>query len=183
MAYEPIARERFTIEQGVSGEQIRIPAPRQIFVMLFLPVWLAGWTVGGAVALSTLLKTFQPFLLFWLCFWAAGWLFAASTIAWMFFGSETLRIVGGDLEVTKRLLGWSPRKLFRGGDIRHLRAAVQLPGPYRFYWQTPFFWRGQGGAVQFDYGARTVYVAAGLDEAEGRRIVERLAGQLPASAR
>jgi hypothetical protein len=39
----------------------------------------------------------------------------------------------------------------------------------------------QGGAVQFTYGARTVRLAAGLDEAEGGLIIERLKKSLPAA--
>jgi hypothetical protein len=36
--------------------------------------------------------------------------------------------------------------------------------------------------VKFNHGARTIYVAQGLDEAEGRLIVEHLRRRLPQSA-
>jgi hypothetical protein len=38
--YDPIAKERFSVEQTPRGELIGIRAPRQIFAMLFLPFWL-----------------------------------------------------------------------------------------------------------------------------------------------
>jgi hypothetical protein len=38
----------------------------------------------------------------------------------------------------------------------------------------------KSGAVRFDYGARTIYAAAGLDAAEGQMIVDRLKKRLPA---
>jgi hypothetical protein len=39
---------------------------------------------------------------------------------------------------------------------------------------------GRSGVIKFDYGARTIRVAQGLDEAEGRRIVDQLKDWLPA---
>lgn len=183
VGYEPIAEERFAVERAGTGELIRVRAERNLFVMLFLPVWLAGWTAGGAMAATEAIRTGQPFLLVWLAFWAAAWLVAASTLAWMFLGSQTLRVAGGDLEVAHHLLGWSRRRLYRGDEIRHLAVAAQPAWPYRFRWQPPFGWgAGRYGAVKFDYGARTIYVAPGLDEAEGRRIAERLRGELPGAA-
>lgn len=50
VGYEPIAEERFAVERAGTGELIRVRAERNLFVMLFLPVWLAGWTAGGAMA-------------------------------------------------------------------------------------------------------------------------------------
>jgi hypothetical protein len=49
--------------------------------------------------------------------------------------------------------------------------------------QVPFLNVGRTGSVKFDYGPRTIYAAAGLDDAEGRLIVEQLSRRLPASAR
>lgn len=46
----------------------------------------------------------------------------------------------------------------------------------------PFLRYTGGGAVRFTYGARTVFAGSGLDESEGRLIVDRLRGRLPASA-
>ncbi len=43
-------------------------------------------------------------------------------------------------------------------------------------------WIGNPGSVQFDYGARTVRVLPGLDEAEGRMAADWLAQRLPAGA-
>ena len=42
MSYESVARARFEIERTPDGEQVRIKARRQIFAMLFLPLWLIG---------------------------------------------------------------------------------------------------------------------------------------------
>jgi hypothetical protein len=120
--------------------------------------------------------------MFWLFAWALGWVAAAGTIAWMFTGSQTLKVVDGDLEVANHALGFSRRWLYQGSMIRHLAVAAQPGWPFRFYWQIPFVSNTRQGAIRFDYGARTYYIADGLDEAEARLIVDRLAKRLPAGA-
>src|SRR5688572_28836534 len=122
MTYEPLGAARYRLESDASGERIRIPARKFVFAMLFLPVWLTGWTVGGIVAITELLTTFSLFMLVWLSFWAVGWVAAAGTLAWMAFGSETLRVAGEDLEVGHHMLGWSRRKVYRGREVRRLCA-------------------------------------------------------------
>jgi len=180
--YEPLGKERYQIEQTSYGERIRIKARRQLLPLLFLPLWLAGWTAGGIAAISQLIRHFEPFLVFWLCGWAFGWVFAAGTIMWMLAGVETLSVVGADLEIAHNALGLSRWWPYQGKMIRHLGVASQPAWPYKFYWQIPFFSNTRQGTVRFDYGARTYFVVAGLDESEGRNIVEWLAKRLPAGA-
>jgi hypothetical protein len=179
MHYETLPEPRFAVEQVGGSEQIRVKARKQIFVLLFLPVWLTLWTMGGVTAVHQLLETGEWFLAFWLCAWAVGWVFAALTICWMIFGFETLRVVGGDLEIAQHMLRWSRRKLYPGGQVRNLQAS-EPPLSARFQPSFPL-WGMKSGTVRFDYGARTIYAAAGLDAAEGQMIVERLNKRLPAS--
>ena len=181
MGYEAVGKERFEIDRSGPVETIRIRARRQIFPLLFLPVWLAMWTVGGVAAMTQVIQQFNLFLIFWLCAWAVGWFFAASTIAWMLMGSETMRVVGHDLEIGFRIGPWARHKLYQGAQVRELKPAPSNPFS-RFAMGGPFMRQTQGGAVQFNYGARTIRMAAGLDEAEGRMIVERLKKGLPATA-
>lgn len=181
--YEPIGKERFTVEQTPQGELIRIKASRQVFVMLFLPFWLVLWTLGGGAAIYALLTQFQVFLLFWLCGWAAGWIAAAGTLLWMFAGSETVRVIGSDIEVTHQAMGLSRRWLYQGSGIKKLSVANQPAWPFQFRWQVPFVRTPRNGSVKFDYGPRTIYIAPALDEGEAQIIVERLARRLPATIR
>lgn len=181
MGYETLGKERFEIDRSGPVETIRIRARRQVFALLFLPVWLTLWTFGGVAAISQVMHEFNLFICLWLCGWAAGWVFAASTIAWMLTGSETVRVVGHDLEVGLQIGPWKRGKLYQGAQIRELKPAPSNPFS-RFTLGGPFMRQTQGGAVQFNYGARTVRLAAGLDEAEGRMIVERLRKSLPATA-
>ena len=181
MAYETLGKERFVIDRSGPVEMIRVKARRQVFVLLFLPVWLTLWTAGGIAAFTQVIHEFSLFLCLWLCGWALGWIFAASTVAWMLMGSETLRVLGQDLEVGVEIGPWARRKLYQGGQIKDLRAAPANPFS-SFQLNSPFMRQMQFGAVQFTYGARTVRAAAGLDEAEGKLIVERLKKSLPVSA-
>ena len=179
--YEPISIERFTIEQTAFGEAIKIKAPRQIFMMLFLPFWLAAWSVGGGKAIVQLQTHFQLFLLFWLCLWALAWCAAAGTLLWMFAGSETIAVRGSDVEIRHRALGFSWHWLYQGSRIKNLSIAAQPTWPYQMRGlQVPFLRTAQYGSVKFDYGPRTIFMAQGLDESEARMIVERLTSKLPA---
>ncbi|MFT4250930.1 MAG: hypothetical protein QM608_00390 [Caulobacter sp.] len=180
MKYEAAGKARFEIDRD-DGQTIRIRASRQIFPLLFLPVWLVGWTAGGIAAIHQLLTEFEPFIAFWLCAWVLGWAFAAVTFAWMIGGVETLRVVQGDLEAAMICGPWSRRKLYQGALVRALRPSSQDPMLTRFQFGGPFAMKAMG-AIQFSYGARSVRVAQGLDETEARLVVEHLLKRLPASA-
>jgi hypothetical protein len=81
--YVQLNSPRFVVETVDGYEQIVVAAQRNIFLMLFLGVWLCAWTVGGATAMTTLsAKGFQTFLLFWLCGWALGEAAAGATLGW-----------------------------------------------------------------------------------------------------
>jgi hypothetical protein len=179
--YEETGRPRFAIESVDGAEQIRIKARRSWLVLGFLLVWITAWSFGGAAAAGQALMRFDLFLMVWLVFWAFGWIFVAITIAWQLAGAETLRVVGGDLEIGHSVFGLARRRLFRGSEIRRLSVETggadifsQMHGIY-----PPFLSRVKSGSVKFDYGARTIRAASGLDEAEARLIVDHLRRRLP----
>jgi hypothetical protein len=179
MSYVPLGRGRFSIVPGADSEVLVIPAVRNIILLAFLSVWLAGWTVGGIAAMMELANAFHPFLLFWLIGWAIGWIFAATTLAWMLGGSQMLTFLGQDLEITLRIFGFSRRKLFRGRDIRDLDVVQGPQWPGRQMPQMPFGPLGDSGAVRFTYGTRSQHLAAGMDQAEATEIVAWLKKRLP----
>lgn len=176
---------RFRIEQVDEVEQVTVAARRSWFVLAFLAVWLTLWTVGGLLAITQVLTSFDLFLAVWLCFWAVGWLYAAATVVWQLRGREVLRVVDRDLEIILRSPGFNRSRVYHGREIARL-TAHDGGGPFQvhggaFATANPLT-AGRSGSVRFDYGARTVYAAAGLDEAEGRLIVAWLARRLPTSA-
>ncbi|TFI56368.1 hypothetical protein E2493_20600 [Sphingomonas parva] len=181
--YEEAPRARFAIRHVDGIEQIRIPARRSAFVLVFLCIWLAGWTAGGVAALYEVVRTGDAFLLLWLTFWAVGWLFVAATILWQLSGAETIAVVTGDLEIGHRMLGLSRRRYYRGAEIRRLAAEAPAPLAARMQAAPPPFLGMQGaGSIRFDYGARTIRAAAGLDRPEAEAIVAHLRARLPLAA-
>ena len=186
--YETVPGPRFRLQSTGAGHEIRIKAQRHWFVLLFLMVWLGAWTVGGySVITSMLPKAGESawFVWFWLAMWLLGWLSAATSIAWMLAGAEVLRCANHDLEVSRGVFGLARRKRYRGQDITQLTATeLGAASGWSDYRVMPAFTvGGQGsGCVKFTYGARDVFVGAGLDAAEGRLIVAELRRHLPASA-
>ena len=178
--YEKARPPRFEIEQGPWGDRIRIPARRNFVALPFLVVWVTVWTIGGIHAFVDFARTGGAFFAFWLALWSTGWVLGMLFIAWMIAGSEVLRVASGDLEIGHSLFGWMRVRTYRGAEIEHLSASESPPFHAQLHPQFPFM-KPQSGSIKFSYGARTVYAAQGLDEAEGRMIVEWLRRRLPAA--
>lgn len=162
-----------------------MPVKRLWFAIAFLPFWLALWTFGGLAAMSELFREPQvaPFLIFWLSGWAVGWVYAASTLLQQLFGAEIVRVVNRDLEFSAGV--WPLRRTwrYRGDSIRNLMGwSVDDDLFSARNLQRPFWLRPRTGAVKFDYGADSMFLATGVDEPEGRVIAEWLAKRLPRSA-
>lgn len=177
---------RFRVESVQGREWLKVPAQGSVFVTLFLLVWLGGWTAGAVTALRTVATRPNAFMVFWLCGWALGGLWVALLLSWFLTGSERLSADGHDLEIERRVLGRAFAKRYRGTEVRRL--AVHSPQTFAWgrrgnFGGSPFFQSDRWGRVSFEYGARSVYLAGGLDDAEARRVVEWLAARLPKTAR
>jgi hypothetical protein len=179
----PLRPARFIIEGGVRQPEIRIPARKFWFGLVFLCCWLTLWTSGGIAAITSLLVSPEPFLVVWLIFWALGWIFAAGSILWQFTGSEVIRVDSGRLVHGWRMFGFSRERAYPISQLRHMRINGGMPFAFNFN-------RGLGGpllsrragCISFDYGASTIRMGQSIDEAEGRLIIERLAPLLPEGA-
>lgn len=179
MTYVPLGQARFKIEPTVDGTVLTIPAVRNVFIMLFLSVWLVMWTIGGFGAMAALIVTHEPFLVFWLVGWALGWLAVFTTLAWMFTDRQSLGVLGQDLEVMVKMFGFKSTKLYHGREIRQLGVAPVEAWRMRRGPQLPFGIMGGSGAVQFTYGARVRFLAPGMDQAEAAQIVTWLKTRFP----
>jgi len=175
------ARHRIVVVDGI--ETLRIPPRRQWFVIAFLPIWLTMWTFGGVQAMKQVVLDHEPFLVVWLIGWAAGWIYATTTLAMQVAGSELVHVVHGDLEVSSGVGPLRRTWRYRGSAIGDLTSHV----PTDSIWtgrglDRPFFLTPTSGAVRFSYGAKTVYLAPGIDEPEGRQIVAWMMRRLPQRA-
>jgi hypothetical protein len=174
------AKPRAQIVDEVSGLRVTIPAPRNWFLVFFLPVWLAGWVVGE-VAVGGKLFTDPPsggegfFLVVWLAFWSIGGVLFTFFWLWNLAGKEIVNLDQEALTIRYGLgiVGW-PRHFDRR-EVRDLRLAQSVSMDFRssFGW-----WLGGNGTVAFDYGARTYRFGRGIDEAEAKQVVAELRPRL-----
>ncbi|WP_114953209.1 hypothetical protein [Sphingosinicella terrae] len=181
-AYENPKPPRFTIAADADGERIVIAARRPVALLAILGLWLVLWLWAGLWGVVQILRSDHVPVLAPLLVWLLGLLLVAPFLAWLATGRELIRVVGGDLEIGRRLLGRTRWRRYRGADISYLAAAATPAWPGLLQPELPFLARRRWGAVKFAYGARTLHAAAGLDEAEGRLIVDwlepRLAGRV-----
>ena len=172
-------RARLDLPDG--QEEWIIPVRKNWFILLFLPVWLTGWAAGEIAALWQIASRFDAFLAIWLTFWTIAGLLVIATLSWQIRRREIIRLEGDRLIHGCRGLGWDRDIAYR---ITEMSGLVADRGPAfweRFYVQTQILGFGRMGTIKFHYGARTIRMAASIDEAEARTIVAWLVRRLPAS--
>jgi hypothetical protein len=171
-------RHRIEMIDGV--EQIVVPVKRSWFIIPFLLFWMVMWTLGGGVIAMSIAESgsFAPIV--FLFTWAAAWLFVLTALFTQMWGVEIIRASSTELDVTKRAGPLHRRWRYRADLIRNLAPCPPNIDQWgRRSSQTPVWSRNASGAVKFDYGAQTILLAAGVDEAEGRTIAQWLTARLP----
>ena len=175
---------RHRVEVVDDGERLVIPVRRNWVFLIVLTFALLLWTLVGAVSVIAMAHHFEwllvPLALFWALFWLGMTISLASIVA----GSERVRVVGRDLEISAGVGPIRSTRRFHGEAIRNLRR-VDSDGWMSWFvrsQQPPLFWRQRSGAVQFDYGAETFHFANGVEGAEGSQIAAWLAERLPRTA-
>jgi hypothetical protein len=111
---------------NISGSEIRISSPKNVFMLIFLPIWLTGWTIGGIIAIGVLVTGGVKeawFLLFWLCGWAVGESFALYALLWGAFGHEVITVKNGIISIKRSVLGYGPSKHYYIDKLSNLRAS------------------------------------------------------------
>jgi hypothetical protein len=158
------------------GLELVVPAKRNVFIVIFLLAWLGGWTFGELSALGKLLSGAEGaagFLFFWLVGWTIGGGFAAFTVLWMLVGRERIILRPRILAIRREALGLGLTREYDLTHVRNLRVSVGGYDP--FGWAAGArFWGFGGGPVAFDYGAKSVRLAAAVDEPEAAQIVREL---------
>jgi hypothetical protein len=179
MTFVSPAEARAKWEDGPDGLQLTIPGARRPFVTLFLLAWLGGWFFGERNAVHQLTTGGAPgaggFLAFWLVGWTLGGAFVAFTVLWTLFGRERLVLRPDALVVRREVWGIGRSRTYDIRYVKDLRVAAAV-GAFD-YRRSMEIWGLGGGRIAFDYGAKTVYCAPSIDEAEAKQIVARLQGR------
>ena len=178
MPLVPVPKARATINETASGLEIRVPARKNWFLILFLGFWMIGWACGEVFAVFQLASGKTPFganvfLLAWLGGWTVGGAFAAYVWAWMAVGFEQILLRPDALVVKRNVLGFGNDREYDLAYVSNLRAAPTTFNPFAFS-SSLQFWGIGGGTVAFDYGSKTFRFGAALDEAEAQELVQRL---------
>lgn len=158
-----------------SNLDIEIPAKKNAFLLLFMIAWLGGWFMGEVFAAKELLSgTFSgesAFLLFWFVGWTIGGGFAILVITWMLFGKEVININNGFLIIEKRILLFNKKKEYELYHVNNIRA-IEKDNMGLFTKRSSMEFYGiSGGAIQFDYGMKTVSFGINIDFAEAKYLV------------
>jgi len=170
---------RAIIDEDFGGIEITIPAKKNVFMILFLAIWLCAWFAGeffvGAQAFGLRGNGPQYFLIIWLCGWTVGGFFALRTFWWMLMGKEVISLGQGVLTVDKRGALFYKLKSYDLHEAKNFRAQEDYlsSGPFGNT-QANIFNLDKKGTIKFDYGMQTIKFGYGLDEAEGNFILEKL---------
>jgi hypothetical protein len=179
MRFESPAGRRSKVEQTAVGYSIVIPARKQWLTILFMLAWLGGWVVGEITVLRQLISEGRPdgataFMLFWLCGWTLGGLWAMWVVLWMIAGTERITIDRGALVISRQVLGIGRPKSFDLGLVKRLRVDHDEGAEGGGSRSSPTPLVGVFGAIAFDYGAKTIRFATGVEEAEAAMIIDEL---------
>lgn len=180
MKVEP-ASPRFSLSPMPDGISASIPARKNWFYCLFLPLWLCGWGLGEFTAIHEIASgKGMPFVLVWLAGWSVGGCWAVCMLLWQLAGREVITVTAGELVYRVAFCGIGRTRRFSLPEIRRLRAVDYSNGVFSHQnkWSPPLFGSGVG-PIAFDYGARTYRMAPSLDEAEGYHLVLALREFLP----
>lgn len=172
----PVPGARSTISWGSRGPVISIPARRNVFVLVLLPLWMVGWAFGEIAVLRILREGLEGpglFLLVWFVFWTIGGVLAVVAWLWMIGGREILELHPSRLVQRHVLFGLARSRAFDVTNVRNVRVSPEMITGSTMNWG----WRGRGvlgGMIAFDYGAGTVRIAGQIDEGEAATIVRAI---------
>ena len=170
---------RAKIFKNGNSIEFQIPAKKNWFIIIFLTAWLGGWFMGETFAIGELFNSDTPvfanaFLLFWLTGWTVGGLFAITILLWSIAGQEIIKIENGILEIGRQIFSLKRIKKYQITELRHLSINPTADNDvWGMGYQRNLFGL-KGGVLKFDYGLKTLKFGGGIDEAEGRLIIETL---------
>jgi hypothetical protein len=181
-------KPRSTVSDESDELRINIPARRHWLLVIFLAAWLCGWAVGEIAVLSSIVygvgsRNPPPplFLVVWLIGWTVGGGFAIYAVLWQLIGKQVILVNPVALTIRDELGRPIRSRQFDLGQVRDLRASQVAYNPWD-YTSAMQVWGIGGGAIAFDYGAKTYRFGSGLDEAEAKHLVKQITQRFPIRA-
>jgi hypothetical protein len=172
-----VSSRRSVVIDSSEGFSIIVPAKRNPFILLFLGAWLVGWCFGEIFAARQILAGTAQwstlFLIAWLIMWTGGGALAIYTWLWTAFGKEKITLRPGALVIKRDVIGFGRPHEYELAHVKKLRVAQQVSDPLGRA-NSMRVWGLGPGALAFDYGAKTVRFAGGVDEAEASMIISDL---------
>lgn len=177
------ANPKAIIQETPNGLQIVIPSRKNMFIIIFLSIWLAGWFCGGLSAFAAILndKSLSGenlFMIGWLIIWMVIGTSALYIWLWNLLGKEVVVINNSGLVIKHEIFGYGRKKEYESMYIKNIRVSPQPFNLFNFSSGLQA-WGIGGGFIAFDYGAKTYRFGASIDEAEAYQIVERIKKRFP----
>lgn len=154
---------RSTVSEQPDGLRISIPAPRNLFIAIFFLFWGIIWTCGG---ISVIHQTFVEnrgglFELAWLGIWAIALVFVSYSWLWNLFGVDAVTVRGCEIHLRSSIFGIGRKRAYLASDIHNLRFIPEM-GAGKSHRESN---------IAFDFGAKTIKFAGGIEEAEANQLV------------
>lgn len=176
---------RAEIYESADLFQVRLKSKSSHFVMAFMMFWLCGWAYGEFKVLSILISGesggASVFLLAWLGAWTVGGVFAATQLLWIVSGYELLSLSPNALTIQRCIPFYRRSWNYDINHVTNVRASaiVADDGTSRRKQYHPGIFSGPTqGTVKFDYGMKTPGFGLEMEEAEARKIADRLSAKL-----
>ena len=179
---------RAKIFDTARGFKIEIPAKKNWFMIIFMTGWLGGWVMGELFALGAVTgflgDSFESagsfFILFWLIAWTSGGFFAIRTWLWMIAGKEILSFNRNELIIQKKGAFLVSPKTYDLREIKNFQInSISSSNSFFGNNSNRNMWNiGGDGVLKFDYGLKTIQIASGIDEAEGKYLLGKIKSKL-----
>jgi hypothetical protein len=157
---------RSTFSEQPEGLRISIPPPRSFVLGIFFVVWFAFWAYGGLTFTYEFWQGSRRdlFTFVWLGFF---WIFTPVVTYYFVFS-----LVGRDILIVRpdviahraELLGFARTHSYSVREMRNLRFVPEFGGGKS----------KRQSVIAFDYGAKTIRLASGIEEAEGNMVIDRI---------
>jgi hypothetical protein len=176
MIEKPSSGRAKFLKNGNSVEVI-IPTKTNWFIVIFYTFWLGGWVMGEVLVFEQLRSNdlpaeARPFLLFWIAGWTIGGLYAITLLLWTLAGQETVKVENGILEIGKQIFKLKRTKKYDTREVRHFAINVDSSTDMWSMTNLSGFFSRKNGVLKFDYGSKTFKFGTGIEEAEGRILLE-----------